>query len=546
MAATEVNLKSASGKVTTPLLPRGVEPAPGWTRLDYFLAGALLVVGLALRIPGLNQGLWIDEIQTLIGYVREPVAHIIQNASHMNNHVLYSLIAHYTVGWFGESAWALRLPAVVFGVAALPALYYLGRQIAGRHEAFLAALFMALNYQYVWYSQNARGYTGLLFGVLCASILFIRLLATTRPPARLIVGYAVVAALSVWIQLTAAFIVLVHGLVWLALASKPNRAERFAAAFPSFLALFLTGVITLALYAPLFGPGQGQVAAAIKARAAPAAAQDSEGARATEQASGGPTATKQASGYAINLALMKWNLQEYAQGVQRSIPGGWPVVVIVIFVLLTGIGSYLRQGAAIAALLLLPVLLTFLLVYWRTGYFYPRFLFGASGFLLLVGVRGGFVAARWCLPFLSRRQVLLIGSLMALAGTALVPAAWQPKQDFVATVQFIEQHRAPGDGVICLSQTITALTKFLDMDCEPARSLAELVQIEAHYERAWLIYTLPRAMKNFAPGVLQWIQQAQDYATVKVFPGTLNDGDIIVLLKQSTRQADAPAPDGSQ
>jgi mannosyltransferase len=411
-------------------------------------------------------------------------------------------------------------------VAALPALYYFGRQVTGRQEAFLAALFMALNYQYVWYSQNARGYTGLLFGVLFASILFIRLLATTRPPTRLIVGYAIVAALTTWIQLTAVFIVLVHGLVWLALASKPNRAERFAAAFPAFLALFLTGILTLALYAPLLGTGQGQVGAAISA--------------------GSAAATEQVSGGAINVALMKWNLQEYAQGVQRSIPGGWPVVVIVVFVLFTGIGSYLRQGVSIAALLILPTLLTFLLIYWRTRYFFPRFLFGASGFLLLLGVRGGFVAARSFLPFLSRRQVLFIGCLMALAGTALVPAAWQPKQDFVATAQFIEQHRAPGDGVICLSQTIAALKKFMGMDCEPARSLAELIQIEAHYERAWLIYTLPRSMRHFAPGVLQWIQQAPDYVKVKVFPGTLNDGEIIVLLKKPTRQADTPGPDGSQ
>jgi hypothetical protein len=522
MAATEVKLKSASGNVTAPLLSRGLEPAPGWTRLDYFLAGALVVVGLALRIPGLNQGLWIDEIHALIHWVHEPVAHIILGASEMNNHVLYSLMAHYALAWLGESAWVLRLPAVVFGVAALPALYYFGRQIAGRQEAFLAALFMALNYQYVWYSQNARGYTGLLFGVLFASILFIRLLANTRPPARLIFGYAIVAALSAWFQLTALFVVFVHGLVWLALASKPNRAERFAAAFPAFLALVLTGVLTLALYAPLFGSG-GQVTAAISAGSAPV----------IEQVSGG----------VIPVAMVKWNLQEYAQGVQRSIPGGWPVVVIVIFVLLTGIGSYLRQGVAIAALLLLPALLTFLVIYWRTGYFYPRFLFGASGFVLLVGVRGGFVAARWFLPFLSRRQVLLIGSLIALAGTALVPAAWQPKQDFVATVQFIEQHRAPGDGVICLTQTITALREFQGMDCEPVRSLAELVQIEARYERAWLIHTLPRAMMTVAPGVLQWIQQAQDYATVKVFPGTLNDGDIIVLLKQSTSPAASTVPD---
>lgn len=148
-------------------------------------------------------------------------------------------------------------------------------------------------------------------------------------------------------------------------------------------------------------------------------------------------------------------------------------------------------------------------------------------------MRGGFVAASWFLPFLSRRQVLLIGGLIALAGTALVPAAWQPKQDFVTAARFIRDHRAPGDGVICLTHTITAMQKFLGMDCEPVRDLAELIKIEAQYERVWLLYTLPSAMQSFAPGILPRIQQPQDYDTVKVFPGILNGGDIIILRKQA-------------
>jgi len=516
-------LTSVNTTVTVPLLAQGVEARPRWTRLDYFLVGALVAAGLALRIPGLNQGLWIDEFATLFRYVRAPAAQIIQDTGAMNNHILYSLIAHYAVSWLGESAWALRLPAVVFGVAAIPALYQLGRQVAGREEAFLAALFMTLNYQFVWYSQNARGYTGLLFGAVLASILFIRLLASNKPSAWLILGYGVVAALSAWIHLTAAFVILAHGLIWLALVSKSNRAERFAAAFPVFLALFSAAVLTLALYAPMFWDEHNEIEEAMDASGVPSIAQGNES--------------------PIRVAEITWVLQEFAQGLQRSVPGGWPVVVVVVFVLLTGIGSYLRQGVTTAGLLLLPALLTYLVIYWRVHYFFPRFLFGSAGFLLLFGVRGGFVVARLCLPFLSRRQVLLIGSLIALAGTALVPAAWQPKQDFAAAAQFIQDNRAPGDGVACLTQTIFSMKTVLGVDCDAVNSLAELIQIEALHERTWLIYTLPSSMENFAPKVLRRIQQPAAYVKVKEFPGTLNGGDIIVLLKQSTPPGVLPVPE---
>jgi uncharacterized membrane protein len=58
---------------------------------------------------------------------------------------------------FGDSGAALRLPAALFGVASLGAVYALGREVVGRREGLLAALALAFSYQHVWFSQNARG-----------------------------------------------------------------------------------------------------------------------------------------------------------------------------------------------------------------------------------------------------------------------------------------------------------------------------------------------------------------------------------------------------
>jgi hypothetical protein len=521
MVAKGVKLKATNTFIRVPLLAKGIDPAPGWTRSDYLIIGALTAVALALRIPGLDQGMWIDELATLYSFVRLPAVAIINAVGATNNHVLYSLMAHYAVSWLGESAWTLRLPALVFGVAAIPALYHLGRQVAGRKEAFLVALFMTLNYQFVWYSQNARGYTGLLLGAILASILFIRLLAATRPSIGLILAYAVVAALTAWIHLTAVFVFLAHALIWLALASKPNREDRHAAVMPTFMALLLAGSFTLALYAPTFWSENNQFDDV------------------SDGTSGFVAEWEDASSHVLSAATT-WVMKEYAQGLQRSIPGGWPVVVLVVLVLLTGIASYLRQGVAVAGLLLLPALITILVIYSRGALFFPRFLFSSTGFLMLVAVRGGFVTAKLCLPFLSRRSLLLIGSCVALASAMLIPAAWKPKQDFTGVAEFIAQHRLPDDALLCMAGARFPLQVFMGIDCDALYFLTGLERIEARHARIWMIYTLPTHFEAQAPQIWKRVQKSGDYVKIRQFDGSLNGGDIIVLLKSPPQPGISP------
>ena len=134
----------------------------------------LVVLATVLRLVALNQQLWFDEIVTLLDSAREPIWRIVTQYGGQNQHMLYSLLAHTSIRLFGEQPWALRLPAVLFGVASIPALYFFGRLVTTNREALSASALMAVNYQHVWFSQNARGYTGMLFWTLLTSIFFIR------------------------------------------------------------------------------------------------------------------------------------------------------------------------------------------------------------------------------------------------------------------------------------------------------------------------------------------------------------------------------------
>ncbi|MEZ4588669.1 MAG: glycosyltransferase family 39 protein [Gemmatimonadales bacterium] len=182
-------------------------------RAELLALSACLVLALALRLPGLGSGLWYDEIETLVEYVRRPLALILGTFDSKNQHLLYSVAAHLSVSALGESAATLRLPAVLFGVASVLAFHRFARAVVGRDEALIGAAALAVSYHHVWFSQNARGYTGLrLFTLLATQVLW-RLLS--GGPARRLdpLWYGVWLALAVYTHFTAVLVGVAHALI---------------------------------------------------------------------------------------------------------------------------------------------------------------------------------------------------------------------------------------------------------------------------------------------------------------------------------------------
>jgi uncharacterized membrane protein len=467
------------------------------------LVAILMVAGLVLRIPGLNEGLWFDEILTLLKYVPLPAAEIIGNYQSRNNHILYSLVAHYSVAWFGESAWSLRLPAVLFGVATIPAAYYLGRQLASRNEAFLASAFLVVSYHHVWFSQNARGYTGLLLGAVLLSICFIRLLTMDKPRYRAVFAYAVIAALTSWIHLTAALMVIAHGVTWFAAISPFSGKEKRDLKVPAALGLLLAGLFSLALYAPLLM-------------------------RLSEEFSVVVIKPELSSEFRTVWDTPEWVLAEFWNAALTAIPGGWLVIFLGALAMAAGIWAYLKQGIVPAAIVILPVLVTLIMVSRSNTVFFPRFMFGSMVFFLLLAVRGGYVLCRAVLPILNARQVTIIGLIIALAASTMVPGAWKPKQDFVAAAEFISSHRVPGDAVVCTAATFTPLHDYLGMDCQRVVTSNELDKLEKEHARTWLLYTLPVPFQSGFPDL--WSKVQNDYTSITKFRSTVGGGDIVIML----------------
>ena len=98
------------------LAPSAALPASGpWSRAEAGAVVCILVLGAALRIPSLGRGLWFDEIQTYVDYVRLPLVHIVSTFDSQNQHLLYSILARISDTSF--SAW-VTIPSAS-GIVAL-------------------------------------------------------------------------------------------------------------------------------------------------------------------------------------------------------------------------------------------------------------------------------------------------------------------------------------------------------------------------------------------------------------------------------------------
>ena len=100
----------------------------------------LILTGAALRLWGLGQGFWRDEAQGLFIAAKAFPGGIISALSHDGHPPLYYLLVHVWGLVFGYGELAIRLFSALCGLAAIPAVYALGRRLYDKQSALIAAL----------------------------------------------------------------------------------------------------------------------------------------------------------------------------------------------------------------------------------------------------------------------------------------------------------------------------------------------------------------------------------------------------------------------
>ena len=480
---------------------------------EWLWLGAILAIAVALRLFKLDAGLWYDEIDTLVHYTRLPTVELLTTYPSLNHHVLFTLEAKAAIALFGESAWALRLPAFVFGVASIWGLWLVAKQVVSPWETRLSALLLAVSYHHVWFSQNARGYTGLLFFGLIATYFLIR--GARGASWKVWTAYGIASALAIYTHLTAVLFVASHFIVYLVVVvHRRFAAERGGGRKPGLIlplyGFALAGLLALVLYAPLIpqmigtftqivAPPPPEIAASIAEWKSPL-----------------------------------WMVGEIARSLGPVLSLALPMVLLVVAV---GMVSLRKTAPILPAIFLVHVALTLTVLLVGSMRVWPRYFFIDIAFICIFLVHGTFVLSRVTADFVSRRfnrgvsaQALAIAgaALGICASLVLLPRNYlYPKQDFLGARDYVEMNRGTASEVATLGLATMPFADYYAPQWKQVDSVEEIQNLRQSHGQVWLVYAFPGVTERRYKEIVDYL--SVKFERVKRFHGTLGGGDVIVF-----------------
>jgi hypothetical protein len=119
-------------------------------------------IGIAARAYFLSQPMRYDEAYTFLNYVNGDFTHAFYYPI-PNNHVLHTLLAKLSTLIWGAHPESIRLPAFLAGIASIPLIYCLCRELLRGSSGLFAAASVAAFPYLILYSSNARGYSIIVF-----------------------------------------------------------------------------------------------------------------------------------------------------------------------------------------------------------------------------------------------------------------------------------------------------------------------------------------------------------------------------------------------
>lgn len=496
------------------------------SRAAVVLLSLITAIGLLLRVKGIGQDLWIDEIASLERIRGLTAWDILGGYKSTNQHTLNSLLLSASMRLFGESEWSLRLTAMLFGAATVPVMYWVGRLARfDRWLALLGALLLALSYHHIWFSQNARGYTGyILFSLLTTGALVCLL---DSPRRRWTVLFVVASALNFLALLPSVFVFAAQvcaaaAVLWAARRREPldrNRVRRVA------IALGLASAAAAVIFTPI-------------AR---------EMLRVLSQ-----DTPKQSAGYKLfSLGF----LQEVVGGLLPNVSPAWLVLAVVpAAIAIAGLFLLLRRAPVITGILLgahLIFVAAILVLGWPV---YPR-LFSLGLPLALLAIVTLVDVVPMALPSASLRARAFTASAMLASGLVLafslmLPSLYgAPKQPYRAALAAAARLSRPDDLVVAIDIADRGIGYYKRMEPREgpahvgyARTVAKLDSAMAGRPRdhVILITMLNSLLMKDSPEL--WSVMQKDWQPSETLHGTLRGGDLTIWLPKARAEGAGGVP----
>ncbi|MEO8723580.1 MAG: glycosyltransferase family 39 protein [Sphingobium sp.] len=492
-------------------------------RREWGALALILSLACALRLFKADTALWYDEIYTVVNFVRLPTSTLIATYDSLNNHMLYSLAAQASVAILGESSLSVRLPAILLGLGSIFVQWRISRRVTGPVQALIVALLLTLSYHHVWFSQNARGYTGLLFFTSAATLAFIK--GLENPNWKTWTSYGLLVAAAMYTHLSAGFFFVAHGAAYaLFVGQRLLKRNGDELRWPGLMTIKpIYGVafsifITLLLYSPIIGQAAHTINAVSTASSSPSGA-----------------------------ALAEWrNPLRAVQEIGASIATAGPLVPViligVVLVLAVGIYALYRRSPMLTAIYVLHVPLATILLYAAGVRIWPRYYFVDIGFIFMAIVEGVFVWSA-CLVARSGLAKRWTGGANALAAVGVVamvlislillrPNYTHPKQDYIGARDYVRSRVAPHDAITSIGLAGYAYSHYYAPHMRVVETGADLERVRASAPTTWLLMAFPHQTQAARPDVAA--ELAAHFDQVATFPGTLGDGAVWVYRSRGT------------
>jgi hypothetical protein len=133
---------------------------PGGTEivLEISAVFGVFAIGIFLRLWHLGRPVRYDEAWTYMEFASRPLVRALSDYRAPNNHLLNTVLVHFSTQLFGNTTFGLRFPALAAGCFAIPMSWFATRAFYGRLAGILAAGCVAALPTFIEFSINARGY----------------------------------------------------------------------------------------------------------------------------------------------------------------------------------------------------------------------------------------------------------------------------------------------------------------------------------------------------------------------------------------------------
>ncbi len=389
-------------------------------RRSIFLV-AIIGLAFASRLFYLNaRGLWYDEafailyatrsFQEILAGTLTPVGGVAADV----HPLFYYFSLHVWLGLSGDSPFSARYYSVFYGIATIPLVYRLARELFGTRAAVVSAVFLALSPFHLAYSQEARMYAQLGFWSTLAFFAFARYQRDATKKWWLAFVFAGVGALY---SHNLAFVALGAIGVWVAADALRTRTIHL------FLATILAGLAMIALWLPwlINVPGQfGKI----------------------EQAYWVPPPTIVTLVQTLIVFAFDFENAALPQAIFPILLFG--AIVLPVFIAL-GLYRTRKKNAPIyaAAMAILPVVLLFALSQVRPVYIIRALMPAFLWYVVLIG---------WVLaetpPLPSRAVALALAAMILLVLPAYYTYAEFPRSPFQRTARALHDRVQPNDAIV--------------------------------------------------------------------------------------------------